>query len=356
MLEKLFDVCMLDWNSVASQTSHSIPILTRPLILSEQSQVIFGTSCVSTQSCCPLLHELFAVSFSDCRLHKKEPTTLQWNGYVTPSAIDDITSIASDKIVAALKDSLSFFQVCNDQFVYLDSIEWTCKASVREMAYSAMDYTLWCAREDGSLGQYHTLSGKWVKWSPITDSFSSIRVESLSPNLITTTTDHGIFYAWDTRQGKEAFHWNAHRMEMFAHHVKRYQLLLHIYIYIYEICFGTFRNHVVIGYGDGSLSIWDMRYYSKNQIQDNHSSPPVVWIDTEMQAIGNMEYLESFPGWCLFGSSTSEVWGGLAVFHPEDTLSPNNNNRISNSVVATRLFQVDYRAEKGKYFYAMQGK
>ncbi|GJQ12554.1 hypothetical protein GpartN1_g4345.t1 [Galdieria partita] len=222
MFEKLFDVCILDWNSVASQTLSQvmIPMYTRPLILSEKSLIIFGTGNISMVPSY-FRHELFAVSFLSDSDH---PKTLQWNGYVTTCAIDDVTSIPStDKIVAALQDSsLQFFQVQNDQLISIDPIiTWSngepfqqSQATIREMAYSHRDHTLWCAREDGCLGQYHLLSGQWMmKWAPIRDSFSSIQVVESVPHMITTSTDRGILYAWDTRQRREAFHWNANKQE-----------------------------------------------------------------------------------------------------------------------------------------------
>jgi len=250
MLEKLFHASILDWNSVASQSlrNHSsvIPILTRPIVLSEQCLVIFGTSSCYTAP--PLLllssttaftetpdirHELFAVSFSsDHSLLSRDTFTLEWNGYVTRAGIDDISSISRDKIVAAMEDSsLRFFQIRNNQLVGIDHISWPFHATssleektcIREMAYSK-DGRLWCARNDGSLGVYHPDSGKWmmIKWSLIRDSFSSIQVvEDSNPCWITTTSDHGIFYGWDSRQATEAFHWNSHRQEMFAHRVSR---------------------------------------------------------------------------------------------------------------------------------------
>ncbi|GJD06321.1 hypothetical protein Gasu2_07460 [Galdieria sulphuraria] len=331
MLKKLFDVCILDWNSVASQTLKSnpvIPLCTRPVILSEKSLIILGTRSIPLQPSY-LKHELFAVSFSDCLSHT--PMTLQWNGYVTTCAIDDVISISSDKIVAAFEDSsLHFFQIENDQLLLIDSItkshlqsneESLTKATIREMAYSINDKTLWCAHEDGSLTQYHILSGQWMNWSPIRHSFSSIQVVDSVPHMITTSTDYGIFYAWDIRQRREAFHWNAHKQEMFSHHVK--------------------ENDIVMGYGDGYLSLLDMRCWDDDDQQQNH----VTWITTGMKAIGNICHFDNCPRWCLFGSPSSEVW----------TWNPYKSNDDHQHSYATRLWKVTCQ-ENDYSFYAMQGK
>lgn len=95
------------------------------------------------------------------------------------------------------------------------------------------------------------------------------------------------------------------------------------------------RNEVAIGFGDGKLSILDLRKLDDDALWHSNKECGVTWIDTQMQAIGNICAMDSSL-WCCFGSS-SEIWTTL------------------QSSVAKRRWKVTLQ-ETGDFFYAMNGK